>query len=538
MKITRNVLCCLLLATCTTVTNAATAPATGPTMDDLRSSASSGDWLMTNKTYAGQRYSNLSQINSTNAASLVPVCTWQSGVENASAQSTPVVYAGTMYVSTGDTTAAIDAQTCAEKWRYAWTPRGKELSSPNRGVAIGNGLVVRGTGDGYLIAIDAATGALKWSHQLVSANDNYYLSMPAMIYDGLVIYGTAGADWGARGWIGAFKLDDGTPVWKFDALPQSPADGPGATWRPADALAHGGGSFWTPVSLDAEKGILYAPVGNPAPDFYGAARDGDNLYTCSVVAIDVHTGKLLWYRQMVAHDFHDWDLTQTGPLFSASVDGATHDLMVVSGKNGMLSVLDRDSHQELFSLATTSRQNVDLTPTPASPVHVCPGLLGGEEWSTAAFNPAAHAAYVPATDWCGTLQVPADAPTYQEGTHYYGGSVTQDPPADARGWLTAFDVTNGKVLWKYHANSPMVANVVATAGGVIFAGEMSGDLLVLDASNGKIVCRHPMGASLAGGIITYAVSGKQYVAVETGYVSKFYGGTDRAPAYTILALRS
>ena len=510
----------------------------GPTESELRSSAERrDDWLMTNKDYAGRRFAGVGQITPANAAHLKLVCAWRSGVKGAAAQSTPVVYRGVMYVSVADTTAAIDARSCAEKWRYAWKPLGKELSNPNRGVAIAEGLVVRGTGDGYLIAIDSRTGRLRWQRRLVGADQSYYLSMPAMVFHRFVIYGTAGADWGGRGWIGAFRLADGSPVWRFSVIPDIDSKA-AASWKDPKALAHGGGSFWTPVAVDAANDVLYVAAGNPAPDFYGAVREGSDLYTDSVIALDVRTGKMLWYHQVVPHDVHDWDLDQVSPIFAETVNGRQRNVMTVSGKDGVVHLFDRDSHGELWSKPITTRENVSAVANYASPVHICPGLLGGEEWSTAAYDGARKLLYVPAVDWCGTLNVFKQAPKFASEEHYYGGSIKQDPATAARGWLTAINVADGSVRWRFHGDSPMLANVVATAGGVIFTGTMGGDFLALDASKGNVLYRHALGASVAGGVITYALSGTQYVAVESGYVSKFFGGSATTPEYALFSLAS
>jgi alcohol dehydrogenase (cytochrome c) len=217
------------------------------------------------KSYDGHRYVNLGQINPGNVAQLKEVCTFDSGVA-APAQSTPVLYEGRIYFSVGTTTVALDASNCKEIWRHAWELKGKALSNPNRGVAIKDGRLLRGTPDGFLIALDMADGKLIWERQITSAQEGHYLSMPAMIVGDVVIYGTAGADWGGRGWIGAFKLEDGEELWRYDALPK-PGEPDAQSWGADEALAHGGGSFWTPVSVDREKNLVYVPVGNPAPTF-------------------------------------------------------------------------------------------------------------------------------------------------------------------------------------------------------------------------------------------------------------------------------
>jgi alcohol dehydrogenase (cytochrome c) len=407
------------------------------------------------------------------------------------------------------------------------------LSPANRGVGIKDGIVVRGTADGYLIALTMDKGQLLWSRQIASAESSQYLSMPPLIFEDMVIYGPAGADWGAKNWVGAFKLQTGEPVWRFNLIPDD--NEPGAeSWKDPKARAHGGGSLWTPLSLDAERGILYLPVGNPAPDFYGAAREGDNLYTNSAVALNVRTGKLLWYRQFISNDVHDSDLSQVSPIFSGTVGGKSRRLMTVSGKDGLLHMLDRDTHETLYQLEITTRKNIDAQPTVAG-VHRCPGLLGGMEWNGPAYDPLSKTLYVAAVDWCGTFTRTADAPEFTPFAHYYGGSVTPDPRDQSRGWLTAVDSTTGKVRWKKQWPTPLVAAVTATSGGVLFTGDLDNNFLVLDASNGNTLYKFNTGGSVGGGVLTYEIDGKQYVATTSGVVSGFFGGSGTS-AIIIFAL--
>lgn len=495
--------------------------------------SSSDDWLVTNKDYAGHRFTGLRQIDRRNVSRLRPVCTWNSGVE-APSQSSPIAYKGTLYVSVGYVTAALDGATCKELWRNVWTPTAKELSNPNRGVALKDGKVYRGTPDGNLIALDAATGKVIWSKQIASPKDNYYLSQAPVVVDDLVIIGTAGADFGSRGWLGAFKLENGDEVWKFYVVPK-PGEPGSESWSDPNVQAHGGGSFWTPLSLDREKGILYAPAGNPAPDFYGASREGDNLHTNSAVAIDVKTGKVLWLKQYVPHDTHDWDLTQVSPLLTVEAKGKKRDIMMISGKDAMLRAVDRDTHEQLWAVPISTHSNASV-PLTEKGVHVCPGLLGGQEWSSTAYDPTLGLAFTPSVEWCGTASKAKEAPQYAEGEHYRGGGFAQDPIEKARGWITATDPATGKVRWKKASGSPMLANVTATAGGLVFTGTMRGDFIALDARTGKQLYRHPMGSSVTGGVMTYAVAGKQYVAVEAGYVSVFFHGAGPA-TFTVFAVK-
>jgi alcohol dehydrogenase (cytochrome c) len=509
---------------------AASAPAThaalltqGPTQDELLHAAQDKqNWLYASKDYTGQRFVDLRQITPKNAGQLRAACIYRSNNAGAT-QTNPLVYKGVMYLTIDKAIVAIDAATCRERWTYNWEPKGGVLSPANRGVALKDGRVVRGTADGYLIAVDMDKGTLLWSQKIADAKSSQYLSMPPLIYEDLVIYGPAGADWGAKNWIGAFKLATGEQVWRFNLIPD---DGePGAeSWKDPKAREHGGGSLWTPLSLDVAKGVLYVPVGNPSPDFYPDVRPGSNLYTNSAVALDVKTGKLLWYKQFDPNDANDRDLSQVSPLFSATVKGKPRKLLTVSGKDGLLRMLDRDSHDVLYELPITTRTDFDKVPTVAG-AHGCPGLLGGMEWNGPAYSPATKTLYVATVDWCGTFTKSDKAPEFTENAHYYGGAVTPDPREQARGWLQAIDAATGTMRWRQQWPTPLVAGITATSGGVLFTGDLNNDFLAIDASNGKTLYRFNTGGSVGGGVISYEIGGKQYVATTSGVVSGFFGGS-------------
>jgi alcohol dehydrogenase (cytochrome c) len=496
--------------------------AEGPTQDELlRAARDNRNWLYSSKDYSGQRFVDLRQITPKNAGQLRAVCIIRANSAGAT-QTNPLVYKGVMYVTVDKAIVAIDAVTCRERWTYIWEQKGHALSATNRGVALKDGRVVRGTADGYLIAVDMAKGRLLWSQKIADAKTSQYLSMPPLIFEDLVIYGPAGADWGAKNWIGAFKLATGEPVWRFNLIPDEGE--PGAeSWKDSKAREHGGGSLWTPLSLDARKGELYVPVGNPAPDFYPDVRPGSNLYTNSVVALDVRTGKLLWFRQFGPADANDRDLSQVSPIFSASVKGKARNLLTVSGKDGLLRVLDRDSQEVLYETEITTRTDFDKEPTTAG-VHGCPGLLGGMEWNGPAYSPVAKTLYVATVDWCATFTKDEKAPQFVENAHYYGGAVTPDPRDQAKGWLQAIDAATGKMRWRRQWPTPLVAAVTVTSGGVLFTGDLDNNFLAIDAGTGKTLYSFNTGGSIGGGVISYEVDGKQYVATTSGVVSGFFGG--------------
>jgi outer membrane protein assembly factor BamB len=359
--------------------------------------------------------------------------------------------------------------------------------------------------------------------------------MPPLIFGDLIIVGPSGADFGAKNWIGAFKLETGDPVWKFNLIPD-PGEPGAETWENPESLKHGGGSLWTPLSLDAKAGIVYLPVGNPAPDFYGELRPGANLYTNSLVALEAKTGKLLWYQQFIPHDVHDADLSQVSPLFETTIDGKKRKVISVSGKDGLLRLLDRNTKDQFYEVPITTRENVDALPT-VEGVHRCPGLLGGMEWNGPAYDSGSNSLFVPAVDWCGVFSKAPKDPPIMQGMHYYGGAVASDPREKSKGWLTAFDASTGKERWKYASPTPLVAGVTATSGGVLFTGDLNNDFLALDAKTGDVLYRFNTGGSIGGGVITYALDGKQYVAATSGTVSAFFGGSG-LPAVVIFAAGS
>jgi len=249
----------------------------------------------------------------------------------------------------------------------------------------------------------------------------------------------------------------------------------------------------------------------------------------------VHSGKMLWYHQAVPHDVRDWDLTHAGPLFSTTAAGKKRNVIVASGKDGLLRLIDRDTHEVLYTVPFTTQENVDV-PLTVEGVRSCPGLLGGQEWNGSAYSPLSNTLFVPAVDWCTTFKKAADTPTFKQEDHYYGGTIVMDPFEKARGWLTALDASTGKTRWRYASNTPMLAAVTATAGNVLFTGDFNRDFLTLDATNGKVLYRFNTGGEVAGGIVTYAVGGKQYVAAVSGYVSAFFKGSGPA-GVTVFALR-
>jgi alcohol dehydrogenase (cytochrome c) len=505
----------------------------GPSQATLNDAETSRDWLLHNHDYSGTRFSPLTEITPANAARLTPACLFQMG-ERDNFQTMPIVHRGVMYVTTMNMTIALDATTCRTKWRHTWQPKDDTGWERNRGIAIKDGRVVRATSDGYLLALNAETGAMLWARQVAKPDDGETFTMAPIVFEDLVLIGPAGSENNMQGWVGAFKLADGSPAWRFNTVPK--AGEPGSeTWKNPRGIPVGGGAVWTQFSLDPSSGDLHVAVTNPAPDLPIHLRQGANLYTNSIVTLDARTGRLRWYRQLIANDSHDWDVTHASPLYNASIGGKTRRLIATAGKDGMLRGIDRDTKDVLFETAITTRENAD-TPVGLTPTRACPGVLGGVEWNGPAYNPGTNMIYTPAVDWCTTFTAFENV-RHIPGKLYMGGTTQMDPPSKAQGWITAVDAATGEVKWRHRSPRPMVAAVTPTAGGVLFTGELTGDFVTLDARTGDVLYRFNTGGPMGGGVVTYEVGGRQYVAVASGSPSNFWVlGNPGSPTIVVFAL--
>jgi alcohol dehydrogenase (cytochrome c) len=508
----------------------ATEQGKGPSQSELlAASSNSVDWLHPNHDYYGSRFVDAAEIDRSNVGRLSPVCIYQAG-DTRSFETNPIVYRGVMYITTPDSTIALDAATCRVRWSYHRKAKARENGLRQRGVAIKDGKLVRGTPDGYLLALNAETGEVLWERAAGDAAKGETFSMPPVIYQDLVIIGPGGNEAAVKGWVSAFRLDTGEPVWRFNTFPEEAQPG-SETWSVTEAVTSGG-AVWTPFSLDPDDGLVYIPTGNPAPVVYGDVRRGDNLYTSSLVVLDARTGKLVWHYQATPHDTHDWDLTQTSPLVTAEINGKSRKLVVVAGKDGLLRVIDRTTRELIYEVAVSRRENA-TAPITVEGLHVCPGILGGVEWNGPAFSPRTNMLYVPSVEWCGTFKL---AEMLRYSRPYMGGSYSSDPIPSAHGSLTAIDASTGGIRWRYQSSRPMVAAVTATASDLIFTGELGGDFIALDAHDGSVLYRFNTGAAIVGGVVTYQVDGKQFVAVTSGAATKFWEAPPASATIIVFAL--
>ena len=516
---------------------AANAPSAGQVTDPQTQNVAAADWPSYNRTLAGDRFSPLAEIDRGNVAQLAVACTYTLP-EVSALQAGPIVVAGTMYFTTERNSYSIDAATCAEKWRVEYQSSRPSPLGVQRGFAHLDGRLFRGTSDAHVLALDAADGHTLWDVTMdVAATPGVSMPMAPIAANGLVFIGNAGGDQtGVTGHVYALDARDGRVVWRFDVVPDEPAVR--ATWSNADRYPITGGAFWTSFALDTERGVLYVPAGNPAPDFDAEARGGDNLYANSLIALDAATGRIVGYNQLVKRDEHDWDVN--GPP-ALGVTRAGRPIVASANKDGLLSVLDRSAVASspppageqlgtrlptIFQSATTTRENVDVPLSRTARVRFCPGIQGGNEWNGAAFHPTLNTLYTGAVDWCASVQLAAEPTVPSAGAIWFGSAIgeIQGPSSEAKGWITAFDADTGAVRWKFAAPAPVVAGVTPTAGGLVFTADLTGHLRAFDADTGAVLFELETGQSIGGGIVSYSAGGRQRIGVASGMKSGIWPG--------------
>jgi alcohol dehydrogenase (cytochrome c) len=493
-----------------------------PSEQELENSDSdTSNWLTYGKGYRGARYSALSDITTENVSRLKPICSVELS-PGGSFEASPVAYNGTLYVTTTNGTFAVNGQTCAKIWSYQYDATDIAAGANNKGVAIAGGRVIRGTTDGHLIALDIKTGELLWDRKIMDSSTGASAMAAPLIWHDLVFMGVAGGDVGVRGEVAAYRVTDGTKVWSFSTIPMDRETG-AKTWEKAAIASHGGGGVWTYFTLDPKTGTIFAPVGNPGPDFNNKVRPGANLFTTGIVAIDATSGKLRWWYQTEPNDDHDWDAT--GSAEFGVVNGKW--VLAATSKDGLVHLVDLANGKLLTKIGTTTIANADAPITTAG-THYCPGVTGGSEWNGAAWHPITRLVYVNSVDWCVTVKLSklanitnvTAAGKVESGAASFGGGIPiPDPMAKAYGWTTAIDPATGSTRWHVKMATPMVAAVTPTAGGLLFTGDLNGDLLALDATSGKILYRYDTKDAMAGGIITYRAGGTQYLAAAAGNTS-------------------
>jgi alcohol dehydrogenase (cytochrome c) len=500
-------------------------------------------WLTYAKDLAGQRYSELNQINATNVHRLMPKWMYQTGV-NGKFEATPLVFDGMMYVTAPSNHAfGIDLKTGTPIWHYfKKLPPGVSIccGQVNRGFATLGGKLFKLNLEMALVALDAKTGSVVWETQVDDIKKGYSGTHAPLIAGNKVIVGPAGAEFGIRGFLDAYDADTGKRLWRFWTIP-APGEPGSETWG-GDSIHHGGGSIWTTGAYDPEQNTIYFGTGNPGPDYYPEIRPGDNLYSSSLVALDANTGKLKWHFQFTPHDTHDWDAIGDLVLANLTVNGQKVKAVIQANRNGFFYAIDRVTGKFLFAKKYVDKldwaDGIDAKGRPIliagkEPTEegnwVCPGDGGGHNWEPSAFSPQTGLYYTPSSEGCRIYYK-----TRQEWTEgqQFQGSLTQNNPTDpVWGSVVAIDPNNGEVKWKYKMVTPPSGGVLATGGGLVFNGDRQGYFMALDAKTGQPLWKFQTGGAINAGPISYLLNGKQYLAVTAGASVMTFGlPDDAAPA--------
>ena len=514
-------------------------------------------WPTNGGNWYNQRHSPLTQIDHSNVASLKGVWRARLGGSGAgpahSGEAQPLVVDGVIYIPTGASDLfALSVESGTILWEHranleeatgtvvccGWT---------SRGVAHGEGRIYLGQLDGKLVALDAKTGAVAWQVQAERWQDGFSITSAPLYYDGLVITGFSGAELGVRGRVKAFDAATGALVWTFYTIPGRGEPG-NETWPQDNELwQHGGGTVWQTPALDPELGLIFFSTGNPGPDFNGAVRAGDNLYTSSIVAVEVKTGRYRWHFQQVHHDIWDYDSPSPVVLFDLTLDGRDRKGLAQPSKTGWVYILDRTDGTPLVGIdeqpvpqeprqATAATQpiprgdafvpqHLDIAPggyplvnggkifTPYWTEYLIakPGLLGGANWPPSSYDPATGYLYVCAGDAASSFvaaELGTERPT--AGQYYVGGAFGTNP-LPRYGTFTALDLRTNKIVWQQHWADMCYSGATTTAGGLVFVGRNDGRLTALRSEDGKKLWEFQTGAGMNAPVSVFTHDGKQYV---------------------------
>ena len=508
------------------------------TQSQLNASDQQGtNWLQTNGGYAQTRFYPGKQINAGNVAKLQAQFTFQTEVRE-SMETAPIVVDGIMYMTTSfNHVYALDAVTGKEFWHYKHKmgPITTFCCGPNnRGVAIEGGKLFMGTLDAKLVSLDAKTGKLLWKTEIADPEKGYSETMAPTVVDGKVLIGTNGGEYGIRGFVKAFDSANGKLLWTFYTIPEKGHEG---VWAEKDATGRDmhrnvalektqlardssfyqtlGGGVWMNPAVDLKSRTIFFVVGNPSPDLYGAERPGDNLYTDSMVAVNLDTGAYKWHSQYIAHDL--WDLDSVSPPVLLDVkdkNGKMVQAVMHGGKTGHIYIHNRETGEMIrFSEAMVPQENMWVLPT-AGGARMLPGANGGVEWSPMAYNPNLRMAY--ALNLHQPMTYHVEAAKYPGGKLWLGGAFKVIEGEKQWGRVAAVNVDTGKMAWKFDTEQPLIGGALATAGDLVFYGEGNGLFRALNAKSGKLLWEYNCGAGANAMPVSYAVNDRQYVAMGCG----------------------
>ncbi|HYU78152.1 MAG TPA: PQQ-dependent dehydrogenase, methanol/ethanol family [Vicinamibacterales bacterium] len=521
----------LLIIVCSVTVSAQEATSPQVTSQDLLSGLTDPTkWLTYSGDYKGHRHSPLTQITPENVGQLTAQWTFQTGVLG-SFQATPIVLDGVIFITGFNNNAwAIDARSGRPIWRYRRDlPDDLHVccGAVNRGFAVLGDQLFMATIDAHLLSLDMKTGEVLWDQKLEDHKLGYSATVAPLIVKDKVIVGIAGAEYGIRGFIDAYDAKTGKRAWRFHTV-AGPGD-PGAnTWPSGEAYLRGGGSIWVTGTYDPEQNLVFFGTGNPGPDYYSANREGDNLYTASLVALDADTGKMRWHYQFTPHDVHDWDSTQVPVLGELSVAGEPRKVVMFANRNGFFYTLDRVTGKVIvakpFVETTWAKEISTVTGKPILlPGHVpneqgsrtCPDLGGGTNFMSPSYDPKVNLFFVTARETCATYF--AFDQEFKPGVNWEAGGTIR--PRDQRnfGALRAIDPVTAERKWEFRYTSVSSSGVLSTASGLVFAGDGDGNIMAFESATGKNLWHYQLGSPLrstAG--TTYMLDGRQYLLVPAG----------------------
>ena len=487
------------------------------------------NWPLYNGDYSGQRYSTLKQITRENVSQLR--AQWVFHARNSNLlEATPVVFNGVLLMTSANDAFAIDARTGRTIWHYS-RPVTEGLvddasAHHNRGVAVLGTHVYMETDNAHLLCLDGRSGHLIWDVAYAEGNKNYGATSAPLVIKDKVLVGTSAGDDGVRGFLAAFDAESGKQAWRFWTIP-APGEFGSSSW-PGEMYLRGGAATWMPGTYDPELNTVYWGTSNPSPVFDGAPRPGDDLYANCVLALDADTGKLKWYFQFTPHDLFDYDATQTPVLIDAIYQGSRRKLLVQANRNGFVYVLDRSNGKFLSATRFVERLNwasgIDPSGRPirtgveptADGTVTCPGMIGATNWFSPSYNPSTHLLYFMALEQCETLFVKPQR--FEEGQEFYATGAKHAHGDVAQEILMAFDPETQQFRWRY----PQIGlgnswgGTMTTAGGLVFFGNDSEAFEAVDAETGKPLWHFTTGQSMHASPMSYAVEGKQYVAIACG----------------------
>jgi len=487
------------------------------------------NWLTYNGDYTGRRYSALREINIANVAQLR--AQWVFHAPNSNAlEVTPVVVDGVMFVTAANDAFALDAQTGRTLWHYS-RPVTEGLIDDasqhhNRGVGIWHARVYMETDNAHLLCLDARSGHLLWDVAYTDGNRNYGATSVPLVVKDKVIVGTSGGDDGVRGFVAAYDADTGKEAWRFWTIP-GPGEFGASSW-PDESYKLGGGTTWMPGAFDPELNTIFWGTSNPAPDFDGGPRPGDDLYTDCLLALDPDTGKLKWYFQFTPHDLFDYDATETPVLVDATFRGQPRKLVVEANRNGFLYVLDRTNGSFLSATRFAEKLNwasgidekgrpirTGIKPTEAG-TRICPGLVGATNWYAPSFNPETSMLYFMALESCNLFLLKPQE--FKPGQTYYSTGVRHSHGDHDQKILLAYSLEGDKPAWRYvQAGAGRSAGgTMTTSGGLVFFGDDAQSFEAVNAQTGKALWHFNTGQNFTASPMSYAINSKQYVAIAAG----------------------